>query len=159
MASIIEPEVRGAIDAIDQLRVDPAQGRPALDAAADLCSAAEAQFEAEACACCLRAAFEASLRDFCRRHNVAVPWRESTDLFPTRELWQSAKADARLRGPSQALLVNGIEAMAWLWLDELDATTLGAHAPADFRSALALLSSTGATGPAPSGRRTKLDEL
>jgi hypothetical protein len=159
IASITESDVRGAIDAVDKLRFDPAQGRPALDAAADLCSAADAHLDKETCVCCLRAAFEESLREFCKRRNVEVPWRDSTDLLKTRELWDSAKANARLTDVAQVPFVSAIEATAWLFLDDLDADVIAVHAPADFRAALTVLEErapSSALGPV---RRTKLDAL
>jgi energy-coupling factor transporter ATP-binding protein EcfA2 len=158
-AQITDAEVRGAIDAVEKLKFDPAKGRPALDAAADLCAAPDPDIDKQASACCLRATFEGSLRDFCKRSNVAVPWRESADLLKTRELWESAKVNGRLSDPVKAAFVAGVEAAAWLFLDELNLAAIDGHAPADFRGALAMLEEVVAIATTTGPRRTKLDLL
>lgn len=157
-SSLTSAEVAGAILAVKALKLDKSDGDTAIARATMLCVATGASFSPLETGCCLRTAFEVSLRAFCERRSAQIRYRPRSDEPSAMDLWTAAKATTQFTtNASSGAFVSGIELHRDVFLDELDSTALSALPQAQYQNALSILQVI--TVPGSVQQRTFLDQL
>jgi hypothetical protein len=158
ISQLSDVEIRGAIAAVAGMQFEVMTH---LARATEQCFVPRNKFMPGTCAAFIRAAFDESLRSFCSRMGVQVPYRMSPADFATIDLWNAAKVQGWAVSSAPGL-ISDVEAYRSILLDDLDFDLIKAIDQTGMQAALnamlpqPVLGTPAASAPA---LQTRLDVL